>query len=159
MKPAVESACKNLLGQKTSIMFLGKNAATICQDFLGSLKDSQIANCIDINCCKKNHGQCGDIYILETDQLDAKSRLQSIKKIYKANPKACLFLIDSRKEISELTEEVRPLLDPIKMGNAIQGVLNPKDKDFKEIVGCISSMENTKQKLYSLWEKLDRAIA
>lgn len=159
MKPVVESACKNLLSQKTSIMFLGKNATTICQDFLDSLKDNQIANCIDINCCKKNHGQCGDIYVLETGQLDTKSKLQSIKKIYKANPKACLFLVDSRKEILELTEKVKPFLDPIKMGNAIQGVLNPEDKDFKEIVGCISSMENTKQKLHSLWEKLNRAIA
>lgn len=159
MKHAVESACKNLLGQKTSVMFLGKNATAICQDFLDSLKDNQIAGCIDINCCKKNNGQSGDIYVLETEQLDAKARLQSIKKVYKANPKACLFLIDSRKEVSELIEEIKPFLDPIKMGNAIQGVLNPKDKDFKEVVGCISSMESTKQKLFSLWEKLDKAIA
>jgi len=159
MKHEVDSACQSLLTQKTSIMFLGKNAYTICRDFIDSLKENEISKCLDINCCKKNNGQCGDIYVLETDNLDEKTKLQSIKKIYKANPKACLFLIDRRKDISELTDKVKPFLDPIKLGNAIHGVLNPENKDFKDIVGCISLMENTKKKLYSLWEKLDRAIA
>jgi len=158
MKPIIESTCKSLLDQKTSIIFLGKNATTICKDFLEVLKDNQIVNHININCYKKKCGQCGDIYILETDQLDTKSKLQLIKKIYKANPSACLFLIDSKKEILELMEEIRPFLDPIKMNNPIQGILSPNNKNFNEIIDYIFSMENTKQKLCGLWEKLDKII-
>ena len=92
MKPIIESACKSLLGQKTSIIFLGKNATTICKDFLEAFKDNQIVNHININCYKKNCEQCGDIYILETDQLDTKSKLQLIKKIYKWMDKRLLVL-------------------------------------------------------------------
>lgn len=154
MQVETESVCKTLKALKTTIMFLGKDAPSTCREFLGKVKDPYINNCIDIRCCAKINGQSSDIYVVNTNNLSDKAKLQIVKKIYKANPKAILFLIDVSNEILDLSQKVQSILDPTKMGQAIQGIINPKDKDFSEIISCISFMEDTKYKLCELWEKL-----
>ena len=86
-----------------------------------------------------------------------KSFTEWLKAIRKMPPQEISNLIDSKSEISELSQKIQPFLDPTKLGQAIQGVINPKDKDFSKVVDCISSMEETKHKLCKLWEKLEKA--
>lgn len=150
--------CKNLTDSKTTILIFEKEKQTSTR-LIQSLKNFGLDSSVKLHSSPgmkqvKSH----DIYIIEHEEVLLEDKVRLIKKIYKANPKACVFLLGETEETKEIiSKQVRPYIDAIKLGVVFESNNSKNDEELDSVIEYISSVENTKKKLTCLWQKLETA--
>ena len=150
--------CKNLAGSKTTILVI-EEEKQISSKLNSLLKNTNLSYSIKLYSSKGiNNIKCHDIYIIENQQSSIEEKTKLLRKIYKSNPKACVFLLNETEENKNIiTGKIQSHIDPIKLGVVFESTISKNDEELSSVVEYISSVEDTKKKLVCLWQKLETA--
>jgi len=150
--------CQKLAGSKTTILVIEKERE-ISSKLNELLKNSNLGSSIKLhNSRGLSSIKCHDIYIIENQNSPIQEKIRLVKKIYKSNPKACVFLLNETDEIkSAISNEIQSYIDPTKLGVVFESTISKNDEELGSVIEYVSSIENTKKKLICLWQKLETA--
>lgn len=152
-----EFICKNITEQKTTVLII-EEKNQISSELIDSLKIKTFSENIKIYRSNGKHRikNC-DVYIIDSIRISIKNKTRLVKKIYKANPKAFVFMINETQENKNIiSNEIESYIDITKMGNVIEK-RSEEVNEIESIVNYLCSIEKIKQKLSSLWEKIELA--
>lgn len=158
MQPKKSCTCQKLAGSKTTILVI-EQERQISSKLNELLKSSNLSSSIKLHNSKGlNCIKCHDIYVIENQQFSIEEKIRLVKKIYKSNPKACVFLLNETEEAKAIiSNEIQSYIDPIKLGVVFESTISKNDEELSSVIEYISSIENTKKKLICLWQKLETA--
>jgi oligoribonuclease NrnB/cAMP/cGMP phosphodiesterase (DHH superfamily) len=158
------SICQSLQNEKTYVLVVDDENSRISDKFLTSLNKACPNKAIHVDVVENGAKEAAipnhDIYIISMDHKQYNQQLKLMKTIYKANSKAVLFLVGSncKENIQKFNKDLAKSLHPTKLGQAVQGVIDPvADSGYEAAIEYVSSVENTKNKLTTLWNKLEEA--
>lgn len=149
--------CKNLAESKTTILVIAENKK-ITSRLEEALKLRNINKNTRIHkSTGRNRIKIHDIYIVDQQEASLEEKIKLIRKIYKSNPKASVFLLNENQEIKNIiTEDIKNYIGEVKLGAIFEPSISKNEEDLVGIIEYISSIELTKQKITSLWNKLEK---
>lgn len=153
-----KNICESLSKDKTYILVVDSENNEISYPLIDAIQHKTKCNNVHVDTVHKddnipNH----DIYVMNINGLSYATQLDTMKTIYKANPRAALFLYGEEPEniVNSLKKDLQPFIDSTKMGEVIHGMSS--NLDFDSIIDYILGIEKTKSKISSLWNKITEA--
>lgn len=145
---------------KTHVLFVDNADRKTSSSFVEIVKHKENLSLVHIDVIDSttkipNH----DVYLMNIQGMPDAKQSKMIKKIYNANPKASLFIIgkDNEETSERIKSAANGIMDSTKLNEPIQGFIDPLTLDFKTIVEHLASIEETKKRISSLWQKIEDA--
>lgn len=148
--------CENLTNIKTKLVILGSDTKSLSEDLKNALFKYDIYDKVKIKSSSIDNIKNNDVYILKIENIPHEKIIKTIKKIYQSNNSAILFLV-GENNLKKINEEVNSFLDSTKLGEDFQGFIDPLNKNFADVIECLSLIEKTKNKISYLWKKLEQS--
>ena len=153
------SVCKNLADTITYLLLVDNQETKIAPQLEKALNKKNFHN-IHLDVMEtENSIPNHDVYVLNLHNLPDSTLSKLVKNIYSANSKAALFVVgeETVESINKIDNAAKNLIDVTKLGNSIQGFIDPNTLDFSPIVQYIKNVENTKKRLSQMWAKIEAA--
>lgn len=156
MKSTTNPLCKKLFAEQITVTIFAQTK-DIDKKLDECLHQKNIKVRITHNNFKNTRRlQSSDIYIINSVDFTQKQKHRIIDKVITTNPQASIFLInDTEEEKSLINYKFLENKQVLGAADAVIAVLDCTEVDLQKIVDKISIVENTKVKIYELWNKLE----
>lgn len=158
MTPKKHYTFQKLASSKITILVI-EQERKISSKLNKLLRNSSLSSLVKLhNSRGLNSIKCHDIYVIENQYSSIEEKIRLVRKIYKSNPKACVFILNENDETkSIISNKVQSYIDPIKLGIVFESITFKNDEELNSVIEFIYSIENAKKKLIYLWKKLETA--
>lgn len=116
--------CKNLAASITTILVI-EEEKQISNKLASLLKGANLSSSIKLHNSNGSSIKCYDIYVIKNNHSSIEEKVKLIKKIYRSNPKACVFILNETEENKVIiSDKIQSYIDPIKLISPTRDGLN-----------------------------------